>query len=713
MDFKARYDREKYISFFRNNLLPEDYETEEQVIDLDFKSKYFNDKGVTFLGKSSKLDLAVYEVRHSSEHDARIGLSRDAFKLLSRYYENNAMVLFVPDNNENYRLSLVTIEHKLDKQGTRVLKEYSNPKRYSYYLGEGSKTHTPEQYLVALNRITDPEDLKKRFSVEVVNKDFYNKIAEMFSKLVGGKRKRGAKTLNYEPQLVLPSSPIESFEQTYKEFAVRLIGRTVFCWFLKKKKSENNIPLIPEDVLSHFAVNLYPNYYHARVEPLFFEVLNTPVDERKPEFKQSHYGTIPFLNGGLFEPHPGDFYVSGKSNYALKVPDEWWKEFIEILDTYNFTIDENTSVDIDLSVDPEMLGRIFENLLAEINPETGESARKATGSYYTPRPIVEYMVDESLKQHIITKTQLSEEKIALLLDYSIEESGLTNEEENEVKEAISNIKVLDPACGSGAFPMGVLQKMLLILQKVDHSAEYSINNILKDIQDPMYRQLIAAKLEQDDDLEDYARKLNIIRRSIYGVDIQPIATELSKLRFFLSLIVDEKVQDDQKNRGIEPLPNLEFKFACANTLIPLPADRELFENIDEIEALEKLRGEYFVSFGDNKQALKNQFEKIQKKLFVDAINLFNRDVGDHNLDKPTQSSLLSTWSPFSNESTPWFDAKWMFGVNDGFDVVLGNPPYISNWSLSETNREQVLELAKLYKSYLTGQLIFSEMMHTV
>ncbi len=702
MQFSTPYNQQDYISFFRDEFLPEDFQQETQNIDIDFQSRYF--KQITYFGKSESLDLAVYEIRHTSENDARIGLSRDAFKMVSHYFENNALILFVPENETNYRLSLVTIEHKLDAKGIRVFKEFSNPKRYSYYLGLNSKTHTPEQYLIGLGRVTNIDDLKKRFSVEVVNKEFYSKIAEMFSKLVGGKRKRGVKTLNYTPQLQLPSYPIEKNEQKYKEFAVRLIGRTVFCWFLKKKKSNAGISLIPEDVLSHFAVNMYPDYYHARVEPLFFEVLNTPTDKRKQEYKQDPYILIPFLNGGLFEPHHDDFYVAGKSNYALKIPDEWWKEFFDILETYNFTIDENTSIDIDLSVDPEMLGRIFENLLAEINPETGETARKSTGSYYTPRPIVEYMVDESLKQHIITKTNLPEEKIVPLLDYSIEKSGLTPDEETKVKAALDDIKVLDPACGSGAFPMGILQKMLLILQKVDHRAENSIKNILKDIKDPIYRKLFEAKLMEDDDLDDYARKLSIIRRSIFGIDIQPIATEISKLRFFLSIIVDEKIQDDQKNRGIEPLPNLEFKFACANTLIPLPANRELFENADAIEQLENLREEYFVSYGSDKKNIKAEFQNLQKKLFTENINLFNRDIGEHNLEHQTQSSLLATWNPFGDESTPWFDAKWMFGVADGFDIVIGNPPWGSksciNVSTKNRNKEIIVRMVDSFMFFI-------------
>jgi len=142
------------------------------------------------------------------------------------------------------------------------------------------------------------------------------------------------------------------------------------------------------------------NYYHTVLENFFFQVLNTEMSERGEEFKKAPYGKIPFLNGGLFEPHDGDFYdfdaltVCSRLSSTLKIPNGWFKGLIETLETYNFTIDENTSVDVELAVDPEMLGRIFENLLAEINPETGETARKSTGSYYTPRPIVEYMVDE-------------------------------------------------------------------------------------------------------------------------------------------------------------------------------------------------------------------------------------------------------------------------------------------------------------------------------
>ncbi len=686
MDFKATYNRTSFTEFFRDKLLPEDLKLNIESIVPDFKSNYF--KEITFLGKSRSLDLNVYEIRHTYEKDARVGLSRDAFKLVSRFSENNALIFFVPDNPSNYRLSLVTIDPKLDARGVKVLKEYSNPRRYSFVLGEDAKTHTPEQYLVGQGRITDITDLKKRFSVEVVNKEFYGQIAEMFSKLVGGKRKKGNRTIEYQRSLALPSV-CATDDQKFKEFAVRLIGRTVFCWFLKKKKSDKGIPLISNDVLSGFEASFTTNFYHARVEPLFFEVLNTAIDKRKPEYQKEPFRSIPFLNGGLFEPHLDDYYVKSVPNNALKIPDEWWREFLTILEIYNFTIDENTSIDIDLSVDPEMLGRIFENLLAEINPETDESARKSTGSYYTPRDIVEYMVDQSLKQYLITKTHLQESQIETLLNYSVETSELTAIEEKVVLDALNNIKVLDPACGSGAFPMGVLQKMILILQKVDHGAETSVQQILNEITDPIKRDLIKRKLEaakvlDDVDFDDYARKLNVIQRSIYGVDIQPIAADISRLRFFLSLIVDEVIQEEQPNRGIEPLPNLEFKFVCANTLIPLPTPdsfEKMFGDTEIVQELEEIRNKYFTASNDEKPFIKKQFEDLQKRLYKFISQ--NKEV----LSNPnSRLSLLSSWKPFSDEVTPWFDSKWMFGVTDKFDIVIGNPP----WGSELTKDEKIL-----------------------
>ena len=631
--------------------------------------------------------------------------------MLSQYGQQRALILFISEKTGNYRLSLVTIDLKWE-EGKRVKKEYSNPRRYSFFLGPDSRTHTPEEYLLKPGRIKDFEDLKKRFSIEVVNKEFYTGIAILFTQLAGGKRAIGRQKFDERGILVLPSTTDDTLR---KEFAVRLIGRLVFCWFLKKKRSKAGISLLSEEILSSEAVNkaglpvrstqtgnspinLSPNvlivgtfgdkYYHNILEPLFFQVLNTPTAERKRIYQKEPWSQIPFLNGGLFTPHQHDFYVPGVMDISrhintLKAPDRWFKELFELFETYNFTIDENTSMDVELSIDPEMLGRIFENLLAEINPETGETARKATGSYYTPRPVVDYMVDESLKQCLLTKTNLNEETISLLLAYEIEDVPLSDREKEEVINALDTIKVLDPACGSGAFPMGILQKMLLILQKVDPDSKVWFTKQIAKLENPILRKEIETKLKSAN--VNYIHKLGIIQSAIYGVDIQPIAVDISKLRFFLSLIVDEKVNDDKGNRGIEPLPNLEFKFVCANSLIGLPkkeVQQTMFEATSDIDLLKNLRDSYLRSYGKEKASIEKIFRETQSRMFEHSLNWINHG------GKDTQTLKLSQWDPFSFESCGWFDPEWMFGISPnsplekgdkggcgGFDVVIANPPY--------------------------------------
>jgi len=527
---------------------------------------------------------------------------------------------------------------------------------------------------------TSQPQWKEAFSIEKVTKNFFKQVAKLFTDLVGGTRKEGSRTYQGRNLLELPDTQTDTIR---KEFAVRLIGRLIFCWFLKKKTSRAGIPLVPEEILSTAAIEGLTGvggYYHSVLEPLFFELLNTPGQNRKKDYQKQPWSYVPFLNGGLFTPHEYDFYRTdgfGRSVHlnTLKVPDDWFRELFEVFERYNFTIDENTPVDIELSIEPEMLGRIFENLLAEINPETGETARKATGSYYTPRPIVEYMVDESLKQYLLTKTGISEDNIAALLSYSEQDSSALTEEQTEtLVEALHQVKIIDPACGSGAFPLGILQKILLILQKLDPDSRIWLDKMLANIPDPMYRRELKKK-----HIPNYLHKLGIIKDCIFGVDIQPIAVEISKLRCFLSLIVDETVDDAKPNRGIEHLPNLEFKFVCANTLIGLPEttkkektkkgtfdQTQLFEATDKIDRLKELRDLYLTSYGQEKINIETEFRKVQSEMF------------QHNLDmagQAKQTAKLSQWNPFSDEASSWFDPDWMFGIKDGFDIVIGNPPY--------------------------------------
>lgn len=520
----------------------------------------------------------------------------------------------------------------------------------------------------------DPQQPQWRtaFDLEKVTKGFFSHIAILFTQLVGGKRKVGSRTRDFgEGSLGFPSLD----DTDRKEFAVRLIGRLVFCWFLKKKRSKQDVTLLPEELLSTQALNNNKEYYHNVLEPLFFEVLNTPMDARVKRFTQKLWATIPFLNGGLFTPHDDDYYPNHVQQRAqflnmLSVPDDWLRGLLNIFESYNFTIDENTPVDVELAIEPEMLGRIFENLLAEINPETGETARKATGSYYTPRPIVEYMVDESLKQYLLTKTELSEERISALLSYAQEDLDLTDAQKDKVLDALDTVKVIDPACGSGAFPMGILQKVLLILGKIDPDSKKWLGRILSRIDDITFKKNLERKLKRES--LEYVHKLGVIRDAIYGVDIQPIAVEISKLRCFLSLIVDETIDDTQPNRGVEPLPNLEFKFVCANTLIGLHGDMlPTNQALRKIDELKQVRQEYLNTYGKEKKDLENKFLTIRSELSRLALDW----------QEGSEKALkLSDWNPFSDEPCSWFDPEWMFGIKNGFDIAIGNPPYLESRS---------------------------------
>ncbi len=619
----------------------------------------------------------------------KVGL-RELLRNVYKYDVDGALVVFVQD--EKWRLSFVSEIRTLNETGELVINK-TEPKRYTYLLGNGEKTLTPVKRIALLTgKPFTLEDIRNAFSVEALNEEFYKIVAEYFYGLVGAVAGKGKKLVSYDRQLRLPSVADDDIK-TYQEFAVRLIGRAVFCWFLKVKKSNEGISLLPEHLLSTDAVKNNPNYYHTVLEKLFFQTLNTPMPERVkglPEGSEQ----IPFLNGGLFEPQTDDYYkpnkVTGLSANinTLTIPDQWFLDFFEKLEQYNFTIDENSVVDIEVSVDPEMLGRIFENLLAEIDPESGDTARKATGSFYTPREIVDYMATESLVYYLHNKTGIAKEVLEPI--FKMDKDINFNKTDNEkILEALDNLKILDPACGSGAFPMGILQKIVMALQKLDKKADWWKARQISRIENVMLRKQVKEKLDAAS--IEYARKIGIIQNSLYGVDIQPIAAEISKLRCFLTLVVDESIDETKPNRGVEPLPNLEFKFITADTLAKLPDDSffgGLYSHSEELKELQKLRLDYLQSYGEQKQQIKEQFKSLQQKIYKDEIK--HKNTGD------TRAYKISTWNPFNHEKVDWFDPNWMYGV-DKFDIVIGNPPYVllQNTSLSIDEQNS---LRKAYRS---------------
>jgi adenine-specific DNA-methyltransferase len=685
MKFNEKYNREDFIDFL-NGFLPEDVADKKEEI-LIKKERYKEITQAEVLGYSPSLDLYILEMDHSRENDPRIAIATDAFKILADHWIHRALVIFKNKESENYRLSYLTISLDVNDKN-KAIKKYSNARRYSFYLGAKAKIKTPYQQLITKGKVKDIEDLLNRFSVEVVNREFYDEIQKAFDFLIGDGTEE-------KTQLKLPGMKNGVFA---KDFAVRLIGRIMFCWFLKQKKTDSG-QLIPEEILSSKSV--VSDYYHSTLEPLFFEVLNTSIDTR--DIRSEFFDKVPYLNGGLFSPQSGDFYELDHGTFAskhintLNIADGWFKNLFELLETYNFTIDENTAIDQELSVDPEMLGRIFENLLAKINPETGISDRKKTGSFYTPRPIVEYMVDQSLLEYLKTKTNISEEQLSVLISYDLNDDAehpLSDEEKEKIVTAVDLLKVLDPACGSGAFPIGMLQKVVHILQTVDPECNLLLAEKLKDVPE-LYKQKIVNEIHSKE--YNYTRKLEVIKNSIFGVDIQPIAVDVSRLRCFLTLVVEAEVDDTKQNRGIDPLPNLDFKFVCANTLIGAPEQHITKESLFGDDFQEKLSvavDKYFSSSGENKRSANNDIHKLIDRKIDEKLNHLAGLVsygGDKKIEAilaknneeqiKQHSRTLNLWNSykniFENKPVDFFETKYFFpSVKEGFDIVVGNPPYV-------------------------------------
>lgn len=459
------------------------------------------------------------------------------------------------------------------------------------------------------------------------------------------------------------------------------------------------------------------------------------------QFLQLANSSVPFLNGGLFEcldDKPNKMYYDGfseldKSLEQLFLPDylffgdevgasidlsKWYGDkkkksvsaqgIIDILRHYCFTVEENTPYDQEVSLDPELLGKAFENLLAAYNPETQTSARKQTGSFYTPREIVQYMVNESLVAHLkrICGEQ-NENLYRQLLSYSSDDVLITDKQSEAIMKALYNCRVLDPACGSGAFPMGVLQQMVHVLKRIDPTNEkwkdFMIDRAIEQSKKAFNADSEAERKERLADIEsafnqsvndpDYARKLYLIEHCIYGVDIQPIATQISKLRFFISLVVDQRpTTDAAHNFGIRPLPNLEAKFVSANTLIPIEYDSSLVDGAPDVikykEKLKELNHKIFLARRNiDKQDLKKQI-KVTRHALADAIEATG--FVSHGA-----AEQLAGWDMFDQNSyCSYFNIEWMFQIKEGFDIVIANPPYVllQNTNIEDKQKKYLKEL---------------------
>ena len=592
-----------------------------------------------------------------------------------------------------------------------------------------------------------------------------------------------------------------------KAQVIRMITRLLFIWFLKEKD------LVPSDIFEEQgAQTLLKNfdletsdYYQAILQNLFFATLNTPIDKRAfsrqnnddnrnanryryadllqtPEAFLEHLKQVPFVNGGLFDSLDSfkgqraggvriDCFTDNPNDQRkLHVPAKLFFEkengIFAIFSRYKFTVEENTPVEQEVALDPELLGQVFENLLGVYNPESETAARKTTGSYYTPRQIVDYMVDEALTAYFLQKVKpydndkkYLEDRLRddLLAYHHLGEIGKPNDHlihEDEVAaliQAIDELEILDPAVGSGAFPMGILNKLVLILKKLDpENRLWKARQVAQaeNIPDPQSREVALAGIDavfsEANQYNNYGRKLYLIQNCIYGVDIQPIAVTIAKLRFFISLVIEQKSDlDVAKNYGIRPLPNLETKLVAANTLIGLNELRQpdlqlLLEN-DRIQQLqqeiEDICVKYFsesnrqvkLKYIDAEERCREQLAEVLATQHTEWCKREENKISEQVAQIPkekaqkqlreklekaykvremkltagvAEAQRIANWKRYDqNGKAGFFDPEWMFGITEGFDITIGNPPYVRADAGGEDQvlREKIREMRQEIK----------------
>lgn len=728
------FSQDEFIKFFRDknrNFSP---------LNEDFA--YYNDDnfnnglklGEIRFSPSENLIVCAFQAGQPLSERSGKKAQYEKGKKILKDTQADAGIFIFHDEPGNFRFSLIYANY-LGKR-----RDWNNFRRFTYFVGKKQTNKTFLRQIGETDFLT-LEKIKEAFSVDPVTKQFYNEIQGWYFWTMD--------KISFPDDYKYNAGQPKDKEVRNATNLIRLITRIIFIWFLIEKELVP-IDLFSKEKLKGIVLDFMENekaynFYNAILQNLFFGTLNQKMNERKFTKESSflenkeEYGVkniyryadkfliskdevlklfkdVPFLNGGLFdcldkEDDTGKvIYIDGFSRNPSKqalIPDYLFfqqkdevvnlsqyglgkhsvRGLIEILNSYNFTIDENTPIDQEIALDPELLGKVFENLLASYNPETATTARRATGSYYTPREIVDYMVETSLFEYLNGKfPEIDKEKIKILLSYSDEVPEFSREEKHKLISAIDDIKILDPACGSGAFPMGILHKLVFSLQKLDPENKYwyelQYQKALKESQ-KVFKQNDKGQREErlkeinetfDEGINypDYARKLYLIENCIYGVDIQPIAIQVSKLRFFISLVLDQKVDARKENLGIRALPNLETKFVSANTLMGLDKPAPLFypEKIEKLEDdIKYLRHRYFqAKTRREKLDYQNKDRRLRMLLLKELESIgYSSD----------SSEKIAKFDPYDqNASADFFDPEWMFGITSGFDIVIGNPPYI-------------------------------------
>lgn len=653
-------------------------------------------KSALYIGRISLSDgesLGIYEIELADKVDIERN-KRGIRDMLTKDWKDmghaGAFMFCYRKNESVLRFSYVSETWGFNKKGDYE-KLSTNTKRYTYLLGEGRGCRTAiEQFHALKDSKQSLSDVTAAFSVEALTKQFYKDLFDWYQWAV-----------NPVSGVYFPNNTsTEDDREDIETKIIRMITRVMFVWFIKQKELVPN-KIFDVDFLDTILKDFDPeskevgNYYNAILQNLFFATLNRAIEDeqghkrrfatnvkkdiktlyRYPEmFKISEdevikmFSEVPFLNGGLFEcldktktidgveqaynydgfSRNDNKFADGRYRNRAVVPNILFfdeeKGLISILCRYNFTIEENSPEEQQVALDPELLGKVFENLLGAYNPETRETARNQSGSFYTPREIVNYMVDESLIAHLGNTAF-----VRSLFSPEFSYDKTKTDDYKIISDKLKAIKILDPACGSGAFPMGLLNRMIDILSHI------SPNENIYDL------------------------KLSIIENCIYGSDIQSIAAQITKLRFFISLICNCEKDAGKPNYGIPILPNLETKFVAANSLIEKKSIKvgdfygNLFDN-KEIKVLKnelkKIRHEHFLAQTANRKSTLRQKDKELRERMTQLL-------ADSNNFAPADAKQLAEWNPYDqNAVADFFDPEWMFGVSDGFDIVIGNPPYI-------------------------------------
>lgn len=655
--FTQPFDRQRYATFIGNLLnhldSTKEFNCNRQYVKDAFKQHVTRyERLATYTTPDQrKVDvLVVYLADDSKLARARTALRNFiADYLKQRGRKDAALVAFVSPSDSAWRFSYVRMEYAtVEKPSGEIdAEERLTPaRRFSYLVGPAESCHTAQARFLALLQTTDSDptlaEIEEAFSVEAVTKEFFGLYRSLFLQVRGALDHIAATDKNIGAEFA-------ARKVNTADFAKKLMGQIVFLYFLQRKgwlgvDKSKDWGTGPHDFLRQLAGGKYSpftNFFNDILEPLFYDTLAT--DRGHDAFCERFKCRIPFLNGGLFEPLSG--YDWRKTDILL--PNELFtnsdpvpKEggitgtgILDVFDRYNFTVNEAEPLEKEVAIDPEMLGKVFENLL-----EVKE--RKSKGSFYTPREIVHYMCRESLTNYLDTAVNaetapMPRADIETLIrsgdqaahyeaarvsgtksyDEMLPKTIRTNAK--ALDDALAAITVCDPAIGSGAFPVGMMQEIV--------RTRLALNHYFNDVQDRTA----------------YHFKRHAIQNCLYGVDIDPGAVEIAKLRLWLSLVVDE-----EEPKQIKPLPNLDYKVVVGNSL--LGVEKTLF-NEQLLSRLEELKPKYF-----------DETDPARKREHRRAIDQIIRDLTGDNARFDFRISFSE-----------------VFHSKGGFDVVIGNPPYVS------------------------------------